>query len=98
MSRKKNQEPEIALGIVDEFEIEDEAILDDPVPVEECLNITKAKITRVSNNELWISINDLGFIITTTKIEPWMVKGAKIYVMYEGTPGKADFKIAGVQE
>lgn len=98
MSRKKNQEPEIALGIVDGFEIEDEAILDEPVPVEECLNITEAKITRVSNNELWISINDLGFAIATTKIEPWMTKGAKIYVIHEGTPGKADFKIAGVQE
>ena len=98
MSRKKNQEPEIALGIVDEFEIEGEAILDESVPVEESLNITETKITKVFNNELWININDLGFIITTAKIEPWMVKGAKIYVMYEGTPGKADFKIAGVQE
>ena len=98
MGRRKNQEPEIALGIVDEFEIEDEAIIEEPVPAEECLNITEAKITRVAGDEIWISVNDLGFIITTTKIEPWMVKGAKIYVMHEGTPGKADFKIAGVQE
>lgn len=98
MSRKRNAEPNIELGILDSYEVEEEAILDEPVPAEECLTISEAKITRVAGDELWISIDDLGFIITAAKIEPWMIKGAHIYIMHEGTPGKADFKIAGIKE
>lgn len=98
MGRRKNTESEIELGIVDDFEVEEEAILDEPVPAEECLTITEAKITKISGDEMWVDIGGFGYIIIVEDIQPWMTKGAKIYVMHEGTPGKADFKIAGARE
>lgn len=98
MARKKNTENSIELGILENYSVEDEAIIEEEIPAEECLTITEAKIIRVAEGELWININDLCFSIVTAKMEPWMVKGATAYVMHEGTPGKADFKIAGMKE
>lgn len=98
MSRKKNSEPNIELGILDSYEVEDEAIIDEPVSTDECLTITEAKITRVAADELWINIKDYGYIINIATVEPWMIKNATVYIMHEGTPGKADFKIAGMKE
>lgn len=98
MGRRRNSEPEIELGIIDNFEVEDEAVLDESVPPEECLTISEAKINKIAGNEMWVSISGFGYIVTVEDFQPWMVKGAKIYIMHEGTPGKSDFKIAGVKE
>lgn len=98
MSRKKVQETEIELGILQNYGDEDETITSEETSPEETFKTAEAVITRVGTNDIWVSVNDLGYIITVEELKPWMVKGATAYVIYEGTFGKADCKIAGVKE
>lgn len=98
MSKKNIQEPEVELGILQNYGDEDEFLISEKVFPEQTLSTGKAIITRVGNGEIWIILNGFGYIITTEEIEPWMTKGTTASVIYEGTPGKADFKIAGVEE
>ena len=94
MSRRKTTDDNIELGVVGEdVVIEDEAIIEEPVPPEDTAGLTQGKISRVANGEVWFYINGFGYIFKPEKIEDWMKVGAKTDVIHQGMPGQPDFVI-----
>lgn len=101
--RKYSNNADIELGVVDNALTEpdndsDTIITEEVIPEEVSPKVLKAIVMFTRVNDIWLNINGFGYTISTDKIEDWMVKGAEVYVLYDGTPGKSDFKISGIKE
>ena len=93
MSRRKTQETNIELGILDNYEVEPEAVIEEEVPVEEAGTITKGKITVVGNGTISFEIGGYGYSAKANTNEAWVKVGATVYIIHKGTPGRGDFEI-----
>ena len=90
VSRRKTN---IELGILDSYEVEPEAIIEEELPVEEAGTITKGKITVVGNGTISIELGGYGYSAKANTDEDWVKVGATVNVIHKGTPGRGDFEI-----
>ena len=90
MSRRKSN---IELGILDNYSVEDEAIITEEVPAEEVGTITKGKIATVGKDTVAVILGGYGYSIKANTAEDWVNVGAEVNVIHKGTPGRGDFEI-----
>lgn len=90
MSRRKSN---IELGIVENYNIEDNAIITEEVPVEEAGTITKGKIAAVGKDSIIIILEGYGYSIKANTAEDWIKAGVEVNIVHMGTPGHRDFKV-----
>ena len=93
MSKRKSITPNIEVGILDSYEVEDAAIIEEDISVEEAGTITKGKIVGIKNNTISFVLNGYGYSTEANTDEDWVKIGADINIIHKGTPGCCDFKI-----
>ena len=93
MSKRKAITPNIELGILDSYDVEDEAIVEEIIPTEDVGTITKGKIVGIKDNVISFVLNGYGYSTEANTDEDWVKIGANISIIHKGTPGCRDFTI-----